>query len=62
MKIKQIMATIRQLAMSQGFYGRLLNMFLDIRENNPEKWSEVVEILEGQHFADPVDMVLYFEG
>lgn len=62
MKIKQIIATIRQLAMSQGFYGRLLNALMDIKENNTEKWAEVVEILEGQHFADPVDMVLYFES
>ena len=62
MKIKQIIATIKQLAMSQGFYGRLLRNLLDIRDNDPEQWTEIVDTLEGQHFADPVDMVLYFES
>ena len=61
MNIRQILNSIRQLAMSQGFYGRLLRSLLEIRDNDPEGWTEIVDTLEGQHFADDLDMVLYFE-
>ena len=62
MKIKQILSTIRNLAYSQGFYGRLLRSLMEIQDNDPERWTEIVDALEGQHFASAVDMVLYFEA
>ena len=61
MNIKQILNEIKQLAMSQGFYGRLFSNLMQIKEYEPERWGEIVDTLEGQHFADPVDMVLFFE-
>ena len=61
MGIAEILKTIKGLACCQGFYGRLYRDLIDVKGRLPEKWAEIVELLEGQHFADPVDMVLFFE-
>ena len=61
MDIEQIMAAIRSLAESQGYYGRLYNDLREMQTNDPEKWEEVKNTLEGQHFKDLLDMVLFFE-
>lgn len=57
MKANEIKETIKSLAMSQGFYRRLLS---SIEESGKEK--EVYKELERQHFKDSVDMVLFFES
>lgn len=62
MDIEQIMAAIRSLAESQGFYGRLYNELREMQTIDPDKWEEVKNTLEGQHFNDTLDMVLYFES
>lgn len=62
MDIEQIMAAIRFLAESQGFYGRLYNELREMQTTDPDKWEEVKNTLEGQHFNDTLDMVLYFES
>lgn len=61
MDIEQIMAAIRSLAQSQGFYGRLYNELWEMQTNDPEKWEEVKSTLEAQNFSDTLDMVMYFE-
>ena len=61
MDIEQIMAAIRSLAESKGYYGRLYNELLEMQTNDPEKWEEVKNMLEAQNFNDTLDMVLYFE-
>lgn len=61
MDIEQIMAAIRSLAQSQGYYGRLYNELLEMQTNDPEKWEEVKNTLEAQNFKDTLDMVMYFE-
>ena len=61
MKIADILQAIQDLSCSQGFYGRLLEQLLDIRDNDPDKWVQVVELLEKQNFKDTLDMVLFFE-
>ena len=61
MTIDDILDNIRDLACSQGFYGRLYRTLMDIRENEPDSWISVVSELEGEHFRDTVDMVLFFE-
>lgn len=61
MDIEQIMAAIRSLAGSQGFYGRLYNELWEMQTNDPEKWEEVKNTLEAQNFKDTLDMVMYFE-
>lgn len=54
MNREEILNAIKNLATSQGFYGRLLR---DIEEN-----PEILDELEAQNFSDSVDMVLYIEG
>lgn len=49
----QILGAIKSLAMSQGFYGRLLR---NINEN-----PAILDELEKQNFKDSLDMVLYLE-
>lgn len=61
MNIEEIMAAIRSLAGSQGYYGRLYNELREMQTNDPEKWEEVKNTLEAQNFNDTLDMVLYFE-
>lgn len=62
MDIEQIMAAIRSLAESQGYYGRLYNELWEMQTNDPEKWEEVKNTLEAQNFKDTLDMVMYFES
>jgi len=50
----QILEAIRSFAMSQGFYGRLLE---SIQAN-----EDILEGLEKQGFTSVLDMVLYLEG
>lgn len=61
MDIEQIMAAIRSLAESQGFYVRLYNNMQAMQENFPERRQEIVETLEAQNFKDTLDMVMFFE-
>ena len=57
MKKEEIKKTIQTLALSQGYYGRLLES-IESRPNADEIWEE----LEKQNFKDVVDMVMYFES
>jgi hypothetical protein len=54
MSKEEILSVIRTLAMSQGFYGRLLEA---IEEN-----EEILDDLVAQNFGDVVDLVMYIEG
>lgn len=54
----QIIDTIKDLACSQGFYGRLLEQLCELPE---EDYNNVMEDLEAQHFNDTLDLVLYLE-
>lgn len=47
----QILKTIKDLAKSQGLYGRILYNMTD----------EVLEYLEEQNFKDSLDLVLFIE-
>lgn len=58
MKFDAIKETIKSLAASQGFYGRLLE---GINELPEDKLAVFREELEKQNFKDPVDIVMYFE-
>lgn len=59
--IDDIMDEIENLARSQGFYGRLYNFMVDLRDNHSDLWQVYVDELEAQHFRTTLDMVLYFE-
>ena len=62
MKRNQILSVIKSLAQSQGFYGRLYSRLLDLAENEPDSYEDVMEVLEGRNFADPIDLVLFLES
>lgn len=61
MQMPEILATIKSLAESQGFYGGLYERLLEISEVDPISYKKICDDLEGQNFRDPVDIVLYFE-
>lgn len=54
----EIIKTIKELASSQGFYGRLLSY---INELENEQKEELFEYLENENFKNPLDLVLFFE-
>lgn len=58
MKREEILETIRSLAKSQGFYGRLYETIAD----GSEEAEDFLTLLEEKNFADAVDLVLYFES
>lgn len=62
MKMPEIMQQIRELSFSQGFYGRLYENLLNLRQYDRETYDAVAAELEAQKFAGPVDLVLYLEG
>jgi len=53
--------TIRMLSFSQGSYGRMLHSLDQLRQEEPDKYDEVMTELENQNFHDPVDLVMYLE-
>ncbi|MCI7555078.1 MAG: hypothetical protein MST00_06575 [Tenericutes bacterium] len=59
MKREEIMETIKSLASSQGFYGRL---YRDLMELDEDEYDEVMTELESQNFKDGVDLVMFIES
>lgn len=59
MNREQILATFRSLAMSQGFYGRLLEQIYSVDEETREAF---LSDLESRNFRDDVDLVMWIEG
>lgn len=62
MKMDEILAVIKSLVGSQGFYGRLLNAIEEVKQQDADRYNELVKTLEAQNFNDPVDFVMYIEG
>lgn len=56
---EQAIAVIRNLASSQGFYGRLLNTIENFTDEEMEKWNEIIE---NQGFTDDLDLILWLEN
>jgi len=59
MKREEIISTLRSLARSQGFYGRILEAIADLDEDEREEYFTA---LEEQNFSGPTDLVLFIEG
>ena len=55
----QIENLMQSLAMSQGFYGRLLDQIYSAPEDEQEMFWEN---MEAQNFGDAVDVVMFLEG
>ena len=62
MKMKDILNAIRELANSQGFYGRLLRDLTELKQNDLESYNNIKEELESQNFHDTLDLIMYLEG
>jgi hypothetical protein len=60
MTSKQIIQLFKDLARSQGFYGRLLAQLQDIRSNDIEKFDEIMQ--EFSKYETPVDLIMAIEG
>ena len=58
MNKEQILSAIRNLAASQGFYGRLYEKLTD----GSEESEKFLQTMEDENFGDVVDMVLWLEG
>lgn len=61
MKMKEIKETMKSLASSQGFYGRLLASIETMEEMFPQDYEKLAEELESQNFENAVDLIMYFE-
>ena len=61
MSREQIIGAIKSLASSQGFYSRLYRDFMELFNNDADRYDEVMSYLEEQNFGDAVDMVMFFE-
>ena len=57
----EILATVGQLAQSQGFYSRMYGRMLRIMDEDPEAYDRAMTELEAMKFSDAVDLVMYFE-
>ena len=55
-----IIETFENLAMSQGFYGRLLKYLEELSDVDPDKYDEIMTSLES--CSDPVDLIMAVEG
>ena len=58
----EILDTIKSLACSQGFYGRLLSSLMELKDNNSDAYNELMESWENENFSDAVDFVMFIEG
>lgn len=61
MNIEQILEIILELSYSQGFYGKLYEDLMSIKDTDEIAWSSIVETLEAKKFNEPLDLILYLE-
>jgi hypothetical protein len=61
MKRDQILSTIRGLAASQGFYGRLYTGIMEARDNDFDAYDDYMCMLESKNFKDALDLIWFFE-
>lgn len=56
-----ILHFIYNLSQSQGFYSRLYNILMELKDECIEDYNEIMDNLENQKFKDVLDIVFYFE-
>ena len=61
MNVLQVLDVIRDLSHSQGFYSRLYETILELKQNDEAAFNEFTKAVEAQNFRDSVDVVLFFE-
>lgn len=61
MNRENLLALIKDLAKSQGYYGRMLAELEGLKVNDPSYYEEVLTAWENQHFDGPIDFIMYME-
>lgn len=56
-----IRAAIKELAKSQGLYGRLDFTLSQVEKSAPKTYEKYMSMLEDKKFKDTLDLVLFFE-
>lgn len=56
----QILAVIRELAYSNGSWGRLYEDFMEMREYDPDRYEETMTFLESQHLGSMYEVAMMF--
>ena len=59
---RQILDTIKDLARSQGLYGRIYEAIQSLKEADSDQYDSFMNHLVNQQFETPVDLVLFFEA
>lgn len=62
MNIVQVIDVIRELAKSQGFYSRIYNAIIELRETDEDVFNAWSQVIESKNFKEPLDVVMYFES
>lgn len=60
--MKLFLETIKTLAPSQGFYGRLLAQVEELKEKYPVAYEELTEEMNKQNFTDTLDVIFFLES
>lgn len=53
---------IGNLALSQGFYGRLLRDLQILHIRRPDEWEHIMQEWENHEFTSAVEFISYLEG
>lgn len=61
MNEEKIISTIKMLAMSQGFYGRLYNQLMSAKEYDPDSYEAVIKDLS-ENCWDSCSLAMRIEG
>ena len=61
MKMFEIIATIKDLARSQGSYGRLYEELKNLQNSDPESYEKLSKDWESEGFETTLDLILYLE-
>lgn len=62
MTMTDIRLCIKDLAKSQGSYGRLDRLLTALATSDPEQYGSLAQELESKNFKDTVDLIMYLEG
>lgn len=60
--MKLFLETIKALAPSQGFYGRLLAQVEELKEEDPVGYEKLTEEMNKQNFTDTLDVIFFLES
>lgn len=61
MTMDEIMDVIKQLAQSQGMYGRLYRDIQEIKEEAPGEYEKLKADWEARNFKTALDFILFIE-